>query len=234
MRRIPLPEDLASAMELHRLDLHLSEEPLDALRALTPAERMAAGRFRFCADRVRFAATRAAARFLLSRRLDCPPRAIDIAPGLHRKPEVRGVRGRRVDGAPLFNVSHSGDVAMIAIGDSACLSGLGVDVERCDPAVNPFPIADVGCTEREWAYLRTAADPRDVFYPIWVAKEAALKAVGVGIANHLHCISIELKPGPEVGVRTMIPVWKGLRIRAVDAPAGYFAAVAWLNKKESL
>lgn len=234
MQRIPLPEDLASVIEIHRLDLQLDEEPLDALPVLTPAERAAMGRFRFCADRVRFAATRAAARVLLSRRLACPPQAIDIAPGPHGKPEVRGVRGRSVDAAPLFNVSHSGRVALVAIGEPSRLSGLGVDVERCDPDIDPFAIADIGCTEHELACVRTASNPRDVLYPIWVAKEAALKAVGVGIPDHLHSISIELQPGHEVGVDTTVKTWDGLKVRAVEAPEGYLAAVAWINKEESL
>lgn len=234
MQRIPLPESIASTIEIHRLALQLDEEPMDALPVLTSAERVAAGRFHFCADRVRFAATRAAARVLLSRRLACPPQAIDIAPGLHRKPEVRGVHGRPVGAAPLFNVSHSGNVALIAIGEPSRLDGLGVDVERCDPTLDPFPIADIGCTEHELACLRTASNPRDVLYPIWVAKEAALKAVGVGIPDHLRSISIESKPWPEVGIRTAVDAWTGLRVHSVDVPEGYLAAVAWLNKEESL
>lgn len=227
MQRIPLPESLAGAIEIHRLDLQLDEEPHGAWPALTAAERAAANRFIFCADRVRFAVTRAAVRLLLAREFGCAPHVIDIALGPHRKPEVRGVSGRTVSGAPLFNVSHSGSHALIAIGNSRRLDSLGVDIERCDPALDPFLIADVGCTKLERDCLRSAKNPRDVLYPIWVAKEAALKAVGVGIAEHLQSVSIELQSGPEVGLRTEVAQWSGLRVRALEAPSGYVAAVAW-------
>ncbi|MDR0702684.1 MAG: hypothetical protein LBF61_09840, partial [Azoarcus sp.] len=62
MRRIPLPERLANRMEVHCLSLHLDEEPHDVLPLLSEAERGMAGRYRRCADRVRFARTRAATR----------------------------------------------------------------------------------------------------------------------------------------------------------------------------
>lgn len=232
MLRIPLPEGLASVIEIYRLDLRLNEEPMDALPVLSPTEQVAAGRFRFCADRVRFAATRAAVRLLLSRRFDCSPQAIDIVPGTHCKPEVRSAGGRPVRRAPLFNVSHSGGFSLIVIGDPARLDHLGVDIERCDSELDPFPVADIGCTESEWEFLRAAANPRDAFYPIWVAKEAALKAVGVGVFDHLRSVSIELGPGPEIGVRTGVAHWSGLQARALEAPSGYVAALAWRNKEE--
>lgn len=232
MRRIPLPEALSSAIEIHQLELELDEEPHRAWTLLTPAEQAVGERYRFCADRVRFAATRAAARVLLARRLDCPPQGVDIAVGRHRKPEVRGVKGRSLAGAPLFNVSHSGRFALVAVGDAGRLESLGIDIERCDPSIDPFSIAEVGCTPGEWACLRSAQIPQDVLYPIWVAKEAALKAVGVGIPDHLLSVSIELRPGAEIGVQTLVGAWRGLQARSLDAPDGYVAALAWRSKEE--
>ncbi|MGO3130279.1 MAG: 4'-phosphopantetheinyl transferase family protein [Alcaligenes sp.] len=232
MQRIPLPKSLACAVEIHRLDLRLGEEPRDAWPVLTSAEREATVRYHFCADRVRFAATRATVRVLLSRELGCAPQAIDIVSGPHRKPEVRGINGRPVSGAPLFNVSHSGGFALIAIGKAQRLGCLGVDIERCDPSLDPYPIAELGCTEREWDFLRGATNPRDMLYSMWVAKEAVLKAVGVGIPDHLQSVSIELKPWPEIGVTTDMHGWRGLQARALVAPYGYVAAVAWNNKEE--
>ncbi|MDR0634907.1 MAG: hypothetical protein LBF91_08020 [Azoarcus sp.] len=55
------------------MSLRLDEEPHDALALLSEPERLTASRYRQCADRVRFARTRAVTRILLSRRLGCPP-----------------------------------------------------------------------------------------------------------------------------------------------------------------
>ncbi|MDR2032850.1 MAG: 4'-phosphopantetheinyl transferase superfamily protein [Azoarcus sp.] len=229
MRRIPLPERLASRMEVYCLSLRLDEEPHDVLPLLSETERRMAARYRRCADRVRFARTRAATRILLSRRLNCPPQAIEIAPGAFNKPEIRGC-ATEYRPAPLFNVSHSGDFALIAIGDSVSLANLGVDIEQCDPALDPFQIAEIGCTEHEKACLSHSPDPLQTLYPIWVAKEAVLKAVGVGIADHLQSVSIELRSGAEIGVRCHVADWHGMESRALEIAAGYAAALAWRDK----
>ncbi|MDR0703173.1 MAG: 4'-phosphopantetheinyl transferase superfamily protein, partial [Azoarcus sp.] len=207
------------------------EEPHDVLPLLSEAERGMAGRYRRCADRVRFARTRAATRILLSRRLNCLPQAIEIALGAFNKPEITGVRGCANHVAPLFNVSHSGSFALIAMGDSARLANLGIDIERCDPALDPFQIADLGCTEHEKAYLFRSPDPVRTIYPIWVAKEAVLKAVGVGIPDHLQSVSIELRPGAEIGVRCHVADWHGMESRALEIAEGYAAALAWRDRE---
>ncbi|MFT4101592.1 MAG: 4'-phosphopantetheinyl transferase superfamily protein [Burkholderiaceae bacterium] len=231
MQRIPLPESLASVIEIHRVDLELEHEPREACAVLAPEERDAAQRYRFRADRVRYAVTRAAVRELLARRFGCAPQAVDIAVGPHRKPWLRGVGGGPAADAPLFNVSHSGRFSLIAIGASARLGALGVDIEHCDPALDPFPIADIGCTGPERECLRRASNPLDVLYPIWVAKEAALKAVGVGIPEHLLSVCIELGPVAQVGVGSTVAAWAGLKAMALPAPSGYVAAVAWREKE---
>jgi 4'-phosphopantetheinyl transferase len=220
-------------MAVHCVSLCLDEEPHDALPLLSEPERLTVSRYRQCADRVRFAKTRAVTRILLSRRLDCPPQAIDIVPGACNKPEIKGIKGRKghATPVPLFNVSHSGSLALIAIGDATQLANLGVDIEQCDPALDPFQIADIGCTEPEKACLRHASDPLRTLYPIWVAKEAVLKAVGVGIPDHLQSVSIELRPGPEIGVHCHIADWHGMQGRALEVAEGYAAALAWRDRK---
>ncbi|MDR0634908.1 MAG: 4'-phosphopantetheinyl transferase superfamily protein [Azoarcus sp.] len=119
---------------------------------------------------------------------------------------------------------------MVAIGDAAQLESLGGDIERCDPALDPFQIAGIGCTEHEKACLRRASNPLRALYPIWVAKEAVLKAVGVGIPDHLQSVSIELHPGAEIGVHCHIADWQGMRCRALKIARDYAAALAWRDK----
>lgn len=225
MWQIPLPEALQGALQVH--GLALDEQPQHAWPLLSADEQAQAGRYRLHADRVRFAATRSAARVLLARRIGCAPAAIDIAYGLHRKPEVRGVAGRALPHAPLFNVSHCAGIALIAIGESGSLDCLGVDVERRDAALDPHALAALCCTEQERHRLAQADNAQAMFYAIWVAKEAALKAVGVGITDHLQSVCVDVRPGRQLALRSRMHAWQGLRACQLDVPEDYFAAVCW-------
>jgi phosphopantetheinyl transferase len=105
-----------------------------------------------------------------------------------------------------FNLSHSGGLALIALGPGGI--EVGVDVERVKPrrdlarlAARFLPQADALAV----AAVPPAGQP-DVFYPAWTRHEARVKCTGVGLAGR--------PPGREV---TAVDV-------GIDA--GYAAAVA--------
>ncbi|MDQ1701145.1 MAG: 4-phosphopantetheinyl transferase, partial [Frankiaceae bacterium] len=80
------------------------------LELLTEAERARAARFRFARDSGRYISGRAALRRVLGERLGTAPGAVEISYGEYGKPYVPGVSTQ-------FNVSHSDDVALIAVAD---------------------------------------------------------------------------------------------------------------------
>ncbi|MBY4899190.1 4'-phosphopantetheinyl transferase superfamily protein [Cupriavidus sp. AU9028] len=190
------------------------------------------------ADRVRFAATRSALRRLLAERMDCSATSLAFATSAFGKPLLAK------PGAPRFNVSHAGGCAAIAIADSG---DVGIDIERVntDLAQQELRAMAAHCfTRRERGWLEGHA-PQEwpgAFHTLWSRKEALLKALGLGIADHLQHVSVAIasegegrgnRSGDTVrseSARLAITAGELARIRlhGLQAPAGYVAAMAWV------
>lgn len=166
--------------------IHLWRIPLDACSAppegwecvLTPEEQARAARFRFAADRARWVRTRSVVRVLLGHYAHCPPSAVPLSVGAYGKPALPpGFRP-----VPLhFNWSHAEDMALLALTESG---PVGVDVERIRLDFDPLPLASGVFSPGEMACLRNALPDRHhaLFFAFWTAKEAILKALGVGLS----------------------------------------------------
>lgn len=116
------------------------------------------------------------------------------------------------------------------------MSEVGIDIEECKDSVDAEAIFSLAFTERECREVRNAGDRLQALYSRWVGKEAVLKAIGVGVAEHLK--SIGLHPGdPGAGGRfaleCAVPEWTNFQAMALEAPAGYAAALAWRAKEST-
>ncbi|GKS74499.1 4'-phosphopantetheinyl transferase superfamily protein [Acidovorax sp. SUPP950] len=220
-----LPEPMPMGIEGYRLDFDLESDEALHLDVLSPAERARAGRFLRAADRLRFAETRAATRRLLAGRLGCGPAEVPLAQDAHGKPFIE--KGGEV---PLFNVSHSGGHALIAVADPGAVSAVGIDIEQCREGLDIDSLAQTVLTDRERVAVTWATDPQHALYQCWVGKEAVLKAIGVGIAEHLRCVGIHPDREGRWSVESTVPQWSGLEAMALSAPPGYMAALAWRSK----
>lgn len=241
MRLLPLHDPLPAGIEIHRLDLsldaHEAREGSDAWRVLSPDEQSHARRFARHADRARFVQARAAARGLLAARLACRAEDVPLRAGAQGKPLVEGDE----PGLPLFNVSHSGRHALIAIADPRHVTHVGIDIEEHRRELDVEDILPLAFTERESREVREARDMRDAagalhaFYARWVGKEAVLKAVGVGMSEHLRCIGIHPAAGAHatggIHIACDVAQWRGFEAMALPAPPGYAAALAWQTKE---
>jgi 4'-phosphopantetheinyl transferase len=156
---------------------HVSLSASVASALLSDDERERAERFRIDRDRRRFIACRSALRQILAERLGQPAGQIMFAYGSRGKPYVAGSKIR-------FNLSHSGDDALIAI---ATGREVGIDVERPDGRLSPDELAIQFLTAGERAFVDDA--PRDrqliAFLACWTRKEAWAKAVGTGLSEDL-------------------------------------------------
>jgi 4'-phosphopantetheinyl transferase len=83
-----------------------------------------------------------------------------------------------------FNVSHSGDLALIAV---SRVGPLGIDVERERAEVATVDLARRYFTRSEAALVE--ANPR-TFFRIWTRKEAWAKAQGLGLAIPLDAVDV--------------------------------------------
>lgn len=82
-----------------------------------------------------------------------------------------------IEGAPDFNISHSGEYIFCAIAERG---RVGVDVEK----VTPIDIHDFRrfMSDEEWAGIDTSTDRLRCFYDTWTLKESVIKADGRGLS----------------------------------------------------
>lgn len=165
-------------------------------------------------DRERFLLGRGALRRLLGAWLQLAPVAVPIESGPHGKP--------RCPGGPEFNVSHSGDLILLALHPSR---PVGVDVEQARPGLPWWLIARRVLPPVEWEALEAlaAAAPAaaaEAFLAAWCRLEARLKAEGRGLAG----LGDFRRPGGAAA--TCGPGDAAPALFDVAVPAGYRAAVA--------
>ena len=165
------------ADEVHLWVLDLDPGPTEAARrvaATTGAERERASRFRLPRHAERYLSAHGVLRLILSDVLACDPHALRLA----AKPEGKPF----LEDAPLeFNMSHSGDMALIAVSSGR---QVGVDVEQLRPMPDLASLAARVCNEGELASIMglAQADRERAFFAVWTRKEALAKATGEGIA----------------------------------------------------
>lgn len=222
MSPMPLPESVPAGLEVYRLDLDLTRDDATDWVSLVPTERAYAARFARRADSVRFVATRAAARRLLARRLGCDAAEVPLALGAHGKPVVSAAGD-----VPVFNVSHSGRHALIAVADARDVADVGVDIEHCRQELDFDCLLGLAFTAQESREVRASRNPLQALYERWVGKEAVLKAVGVGVTEHLLSVGIHPLVGGQLALASEVPGWADVAAAALSAPAGYAAALAW-------
>jgi 4'-phosphopantetheinyl transferase len=126
----------------------------------------------------RYVVTRSLVRVVLADRLGVSARALRVSRTDTGKPVVSG--------GVHFNVSHSGDLILLALSDSRAV---GIDVERRRDVERVTALRNRWLTEPERArmdrLIAGGASPSDAFLRIWSVKEARLKALGVGISGAL-------------------------------------------------
>lgn len=190
------PHDLEAVAngEIHvwRAWLDLPAPALAPLLAtLLPDERRKAARLCFTRDQQRFVAGRGLLRTILGCYTGMAPEQIRFCYGANGKPAL--VPLQQGDGWQ-FNVSHSHNVLLIAVGRGR---QIGVDVERVRFVHNMERIIRQICSPREQAVLHDL--PPDercaAFFRCWTGKEAYAKACGDGLA--LPLAQIDVAPARE-------------------------------------
>jgi 4'-phosphopantetheinyl transferase len=171
-----------------------------------------ARRFRTRAARERFVVSRGALRLVLGGLTGSSPERLRFARRCgwcggtdHGKPHLLGHSG--LD----FSISHSGGLALIAVGRGR---RVGADVEHVRRRTDVLAIARGSLSSRERHTIESQGSDearRNAFFRCWTRKEAYLKARGVGLAG---------------GLDTDPEHTGGWQIRSLRAPPGYMAAVA--------
>ena len=166
--------------------------PLDmdfpqATSLLSPEEKLRANRYYFPHHQIRFTQARAMLRLILARYANINPREISWAMNPYGTPELCP----RVE--LQFNLSHSNNMAMLAIGQHY---PLGVDVEFF--AERPFTgIAGIMFSPKEQKSLLNTHNSctQLAFYNVWAQKEAFIKACGLGLSYPTQSFDVQVLPG---------------------------------------
>lgn len=155
---------------------------------LSPPEQERMGRYRRPGDRERFLIGRGVLRLLLAPYTGLSPQQVRIGLGPHGKPFLRrdssGPPARTA--GPHFNVSHSGDLVLVALHPSRTV---GVDVEQIRRNIDWLPIARRCLAEDQLMQIqaRPAADRPQEFVRRWCHLEARLKLSGMGLRGAQPC-----------------------------------------------
>lgn len=187
--------------ELHIWKICL-QAPADAAwhalaHTLTPDEQQRAERFRFESDRSRFINARGWMRIILGGYLGVSAREIRFAYGHAGKPVLSNPLPD--NSAMAFNLSHSQELALLAVADT---TRLGIDIEKRRLDFPGFTIARQFFAEKEVAALHAMPDEQrqEAFWYGWTRKEAWIKALGDGLSFPLKQFEVSLDPEPEAAL----------------------------------
>src|SRR4029434_9313345 len=184
---------------------------------LSTVEQDRASKFKFETDRRRYIIAHAALRSILSIYVNSPARELQFASGPYGKPKLASIHDNK---KIAFNLSHSHEVALIAITQGR---EIGVDVEWVREDFVFDEVAQRFFTSREVAALRALPLhlQREAFYKCWTSKEAFLKAKGTGLSGQLDEVEMVLTDDV-VRIKGTVP---NLSLIDLTVDGGYVAAL---------
>jgi 4'-phosphopantetheinyl transferase len=155
---------------------------------------------------------------------------------------LRGEHGKPYFGAPHdtlgFNWSHSGNVALLAVGRGPAGFAVGIDVETVRPRARALELSRRFFAAAETDVLTGLPEDERLpaFLTLWTAKEAVLKAHGGGLSYGLHRVSFSLHgegaiPATFEGDVGSATEWQ---VRRLPLGEGLVAAVAWRGENRAV
>lgn len=165
----------------------LSSIDLQRRDILRPDEAARADRFVFEPDRRRYVAAHVALHLVLEEANAAAARR-PFETGKHGKPTLAA------GAMPHFNLSHSGDWALIG---TSAQQEIGVDIEAARELDDMVELAQRLFTqgERDELALLRGRDRQRGFFHAWTRKEACVKAAGTGLYTDVSGLDAGLGPG---------------------------------------
>ena len=170
--------------------------------------------------RKRFIAGRGVLREILGGYLGVEPENVPIATGEHGKPFLDGCAENIK-----FNLSHSGDMLLLAV---AAGIEVGIDIEKTEAGKPLKDMAKIAFSRHEQETVFSLASPSlqaAAFYRCWVRKESCLKACGRGFSLSSDSFDVFL-PGEELRTLTAFCDHAYWDVLDIYVPQGFCAALA--------
>ena len=210
--------------EVHLWALPLDEAPLQQLEPaafeLAADEQVRAERFRCAQARRAFIQTRMALRRVLGQYLDLPPSAIALSRGAQGKPQLSAGMGKLH-----FNVSHSGELALIALAHAQ----VGVDLEWQQADLGWRELLPLCCHPAEQDDFRDVSDAtgRAQMLRLLTAKEAYLKGRGEGLSLPLTAVCLHANDESwQPRIEAPWDYGQDWWLQPLQLPAGYVGCLA--------
>ena len=224
--RIASPRNLeVNEVHLWRLDLPARARGVEDWKLiLSSDEKTRAARYHREIDRQYFITTRATLRQILGSYLSADPRALTFVYSAKEKPSLGGPEA---SSGIEFNVSHSGNMALLAF---ARKREIGVDVEQIRRDFDTGQIAARFFSAAEQRQLAALPEEQrsEAFFLCWTRKEAYIKATGKGLSLPLHEFDVSLAPQEQNGLLATRPdAQERMRwvMRDIAVPGEYAAAI---------
>ncbi len=154
----------------------------DAFEIISESEKSKYERFHFAEDKLRFLKARYILRTIASSiHTNCDPKEIQISLNSFGKPYFNNI--------PIhFSITHSGQVAAVAFSKHL---PVGIDIEHKREVSDMNQLAQRFFADSEVNYLRQFSGEEFInnFFRIWCAKEAYIKAIGLGVSKELKSFS---------------------------------------------
>jgi len=185
---------------------------------LSSAEQARAEKFIFDKDRRLYTIAHAALRSILSKYAQTAPAGLQFDAGTNGKPKLP----TDLPGDLRFNLSHSGDSALVAVSRGR---EIGIDIEFVNADFAFDEVAVRFFTTSEVVALRALPNrlQRQAFYQCWTSKEAFLKAKGTGLSGELDVVEIIVDREEYVRIDAHVPGWS---LAEIDPGEGYVGALA--------
>jgi 4'-phosphopantetheinyl transferase len=203
----------------HLDDSFLQEAPF----TLSQDEQKRAARYHFEKDRKVYESGHVLIRKLLSHYTGIKSSMLQLSPIVNQKPKL--------ENAPFqinFNISHSGNKILVAIGFS---SEVGIDVEKVVADFDTDGFAESNYHPNELTHFRSLSgeEDTDYFFRIWTRKEAWLKLTGEGVNDKLRELDFS---GEELLFLPTTPE-EDLYMSSWNETTDYIATLASFNKFSS-
>jgi 4'-phosphopantetheinyl transferase len=218
-----VPPLLTSTIHLWTIPLCVAEDIYSTLRkVLSSDEQERASRFHFEKDARRFIVARGSVRSILGAYTQSRAEDLRFLYSAQGKPSLH-----RPGSDIRFNVSHSRDLALLAIARGR---DLGVDIEWKNEDIEVEKLAERFFSVQEYRSLVSQAPENRVaaFFRGWTCKEAFLKAQGMGFSRSLNSFDVDMNVGQPARLLATRPDPAEAErwfVRELEMSAGYAGAV---------
>lgn len=208
-------------VDIWQADLNLSAQQLTQFQFILSAdEQQRAKRFRFDKDRNQYIAARGILRTLLGQYLDVSPEALKFSYSDKGKPSLSTLN---LTQSIQFNLSHSNHKAVYGM---TLNRQIGIDLEYMR-TIEVLSLAKRFFSQQEFIQLHSTPNEvrQQLFFQLWTAKEAYLKATGEGLSG-LEKVEISLEKMQLFSTEIPHKFLSNWSITSLNINPEYIAAIA--------